>query len=111
MRGKCDLPRQTLLVVKQHFMLASVVESDCNLYLTVYRSPVVEETDPLYQPVNEVLGGACFTMEFEYVVEDPQFYYREAIWTLAVIHRECPGDGTPHICVAERREGAVRKAA
>ncbi|WP_189255465.1 hypothetical protein [Lentzea flava] len=37
-----------------------MVESDCTLYLTVYRSPVVEETDPLYQPVNEVLGGLLF---------------------------------------------------
>lgn len=107
MNGKCVVPRQTFLVAEHPYLTAATVDVGQAVYLSVYRSPIVQELDSMYTPILDVLADVCFDIEFEATIQDRGFVFAEATWTLMVIYRECPGGQVAHNCLCERREEAV----
>ncbi len=107
MNGKCVVPRPTFLVAEHPYLTAATVDVGEAVYLSVYRSPIVQKLDSMYEPILDLLADVCFDIEFEVTIQDQGFVFAEATWTLVVIYRDCPSGSAAHNCVRERREETV----
>ncbi|AZV00564.1 hypothetical protein SEA_ACFISHHOOK_75 [Mycobacterium phage ACFishhook] len=62
----------------------------CNLLdvtgLLVYRSPMVQDTDPIYENVADLLERSRVELTARDIVEDPMMYFGQGEWSMYLLH-------------------------
>jgi hypothetical protein len=82
----------------QAFLRATIWLKAGRRVLTVYRSPLVQDTDECMVSVYAYLNEECFIVGTSEDVEDEDMMFGRASNTAYQILNQCPGDAVDHVC-------------
>lgn len=91
---------RAVLVCSPGMIRAAVQESGPDWVVSIYRSVLVKDGQPLMAPVLEFLGTVCHTPGKHERVRDVDMMFRTAEEVEHLIHEVCPGNDVPHTCAA-----------
>lgn len=83
-----DLPDPVARVSEPHWLFAETLNLKTLTVLVIYRSPWLKETDPMYEPVADLLGR-CPRVEFVHrdQIVDPKMMFGRAEWVVYFLHQ------------------------
>ncbi|ASZ75504.1 hypothetical protein KIW74_gp24 [Mycobacterium phage Kimona] len=67
-----------LTIAIPSLLFAHVHHNDCGSFLAIFRSPVVKDTDPCYQPVADVLATFDAEVIDRKMFPDPDMFFGRA---------------------------------
>jgi hypothetical protein len=90
---------RTILAHAPMWLIAGLSEMpDGFRALLVFVSPLVRESDQVYQPVADFLGSHCHRLDSVDRVEDESMMFGEADALIYSIFPDCPGPLVTHEC-------------
>lgn len=66
-------------------------------------SPIIEETDSCYEPVNEYLASHCVRRTRLEEWDTAKFFWSMCVYSQFQVYAVCPGPNVDHICEPARR--------
>ena len=94
---------ERVIIDAPQYMITKIVAEENGVMFAESRvSHIIEETDALYQKWLDYAMKFCFVVDTEELFEDEDWIYGGGVLKTGRVFKTCPGNRTPHSCVADR---------